>query len=533
MARLVCTAGPKAGSEFALSGEQLVIGRAAEADISIPDTSVSRRHVEIRKVGGGWAASDLGSGNGTELNGEKIQEETPLRNGDVLTLGDTELSFVDEADNATGKHTLPVRRPSSALAAPPVRRASGGGSAARPVSRRSAPPDPALLLKQKKIKIGIAAGVVLLALVVGGIKLKLDASRQQHAAITARHQQAMMHLSEIFQAGTGLVREGNWIAAQEKFEQVQALNPDYAELKDYLERAAKEIPNQKTLDAAEKAVAGLKLGEAADLLAKVSPDTLLSERLAKVKQSVQDKLPDRLNEARADFDAKKYTEAIAITDDLLVAFPDSRDAKLINDEAKKSDYELKHPPPPPPPPPSRPWEAVIARYTQGDLTGAVALANECSAKGFGRCRTLLKQMNQFAGLNKQAETLRAKDLKRLIALDRQISGGRGSTLAKNASIRAANMLYQCASSAKATGNWGRAADCANQAVSMDPRNAGAQAIAAEAQGHAKDEYMLGYAAKDTNPDEAIAKFREVISMTPADNTYHQKAQNWLEKLQRQ
>lgn len=533
-ARLICTAGPKAGSEFPLAGEQLVVGRAAEADISIPDTSVSRRHVEVRKVGGGWAVNDLGSGNGTELNGQKILEETPLRNGDVLTLGDTELSFVDEADNATDRHSLPVRRPASVPSALPVRRGSSASAPVRPVSRRNAPPpDPAQLARQKKIKIGAAVGVVLLFAIVALVKVKLDASRRLSAAAAARHQQAMLHISEIFQAGTGLVREGNWIAAQEKFAQVQELNPNYAELKDYLERAQKEIPNQKTLDAAEKALAALKLGDAADLLAKVSPDTLLSERLAKVKQALQDKLPDRLNEARADFDAKKYTDAIAITDDLLLAFPDNRDAKLINDEAKKADYELKHPPPPPPPPPARPWEAVIARYTQGDLTGAVALANACSAKGFARCKTLLKQMTQFAALNKQAESLRAKDLKRLISLDREISGGKGSTLAKNASIRAANMLYQCATSAKATGNWGRAADCANQAVSLDPRNAGAQAIAAEAQGHAKDEYMLGYAAKDTSPDEAIAKFREVVSMTPPSNEYHQKAQNWLDKLQRQ
>jgi tetratricopeptide (TPR) repeat protein len=161
------------------------------------------------------------------------------------------------------------------------------------------------------------------------------------------------------------------------------------------------------------------------------------------------------------------------------------------------------------------------------------MANACAAQGYRQCKTLLKEMSQFAELNKRAETLRARDLKRLIALDRKISDGKGSTLAKNAAIRAGNMLYQCATSAKATGNWGRAAECANQALAMDPRNAGAQAIAAEAQSHAKEEYMLGYAAKDNNPDAAIAKFREVMSMTPPSNEYHQKAQNWLEKLQRQ
>lgn len=529
--KLVCTAGPKAGTEFLLASEQMVVGRAADADLSIPDTSVSRRHLEVRKVGHGWVVSDLGSGNGTDLNGVRITEESPLRNGDVLTLGDTQLSFVDEG-NATDRHALAVRRSPDGLAAPPVRRPTAG-SPVRPVSRRNLAPDPVALARQRKRKLAMVAALAVLAGVLFSTRIYLQSVRQRQAAIAARHEEALMQVSEIFQDGTRLVREGNWIEAQAKFKQVEARDPNYAELKDYLERAEKEIPNQKNLDAAAQAIAAGKLGEAAASVGKVTPDTLLTERLAKVRQALEDQIPGRLSAARADFDAKKYPEAIALTEDLLQAFPDNRDARLLDDEAKKADDDLKHPPPPAPPPPARPWEAVIARYTQGDLTGAVALANACSAKGFGRCKTLLKDMDEFADLNKQAENLKAKDLKRLLALDREISEGRGSTLAKNASIRAANLLYQCAATAKATGNWGRASECANQAIAINPHNAGAQAIVAEAQSHAKDEYMLGYAAKDTNPDEAIAKFREVMSMTPPGNEYHQKAQNWLEKLQRQ
>jgi pSer/pThr/pTyr-binding forkhead associated (FHA) protein/outer membrane protein assembly factor BamD (BamD/ComL family) len=531
VSKLVCTAGPKAGSEFPLTGETLVIGRAVEVEISIPDTSVSRRHLEIRKLGNGWVVQDLGSGNGTELNGNKITEEVPIRNGDVLTLGDTELSFVDDGQS-TGRHALPVRR-SSGAAVPVSRRATGGNSApVRPVSRRQMAPDPAVLARRKKIKIiaGAAAGVLLILFFVGNyFHQKSEAVRLANAR---KHQAALQHVSEIFQEGTSLVREGNWIEAQKRFETVAGIKDDYPELKDYLERAKKEIPNQQLLDEADKAIAAGSFADAAEKLSKVSKDTLLSGRLNKTRDMLEEKVPARVSEARAAYDEKNYEQAIAITADVLKAFPDSRDAKLLNEDATKADYAVKHPPPPPPPPPARPWEAVIARYTQGDLTGAVAMANACSAKGFSRCKTLLRQMGEFAKLNKRAESLKTRDLKRLITLDREISEGKGSTLAKSAAVRAGNILYQCATSAKATGNWGRAADCANQAIAMDPRNSGAQAIAAEAQSHAKDVYMIGYAAKDTNPDEAISRFREVLSMTPPSNEYHQKAQNWLEKLQR-
>src|SRR5678815_2209619 len=119
--KLVCTAGPKSGQEFPLHQQEVVIGRATDNAISIPDTSVSRKHLKLRKTNSGWVAMDLGSGNGTLLNGELIGDETVLGNGDVIALGDTEFTFVDE-DNATDRREVPTRRPRAEV---PVRRADG------------------------------------------------------------------------------------------------------------------------------------------------------------------------------------------------------------------------------------------------------------------------------------------------------------------------------------------------------------------------------------------------------------------------
>jgi hypothetical protein len=49
---------------------------------------------------------------------------------------------------------------------------------------------------------------------------------------------------------------------------------------------------------------------------------------------------------------------------------------------------------------------------------------------------------------------------------------------------------------------------------------------------AKDLYLQAYAQKDSNPEDGIPKVREVIAMTPSDDETHQKAQNWLDKIQR-
>lgn len=70
-----------------------VIGRSRDCDIVLGDANISRRHAEIRPADGGWAVNDLGSTNGVLLNGRRIRGTAPLRAGDRIELGTTELSF--------------------------------------------------------------------------------------------------------------------------------------------------------------------------------------------------------------------------------------------------------------------------------------------------------------------------------------------------------------------------------------------------------------------------------------------------------
>src|SRR5437870_2857228 len=92
-AKLVCMAGPSAGQEFSLDLDDLTLGRSPDNAICLPDPSVSRQHVRVRRMRGGWAVSDMGSGNGTTVNGQTLEGESMLRVGDVITLGDTELRY--------------------------------------------------------------------------------------------------------------------------------------------------------------------------------------------------------------------------------------------------------------------------------------------------------------------------------------------------------------------------------------------------------------------------------------------------------
>ncbi|MGE5586815.1 MAG: FHA domain-containing protein [Clostridia bacterium] len=83
---------PSRGERFPL-GAVTVLGRSRESDIVILDPYVSARHAEIVLSGSGFLVRDLGSANGTYVNGRRLGRERFLRKGDRLELGDTVFRF--------------------------------------------------------------------------------------------------------------------------------------------------------------------------------------------------------------------------------------------------------------------------------------------------------------------------------------------------------------------------------------------------------------------------------------------------------
>jgi hypothetical protein len=81
------------GGERKMLGDQpFMLGRMPENDLVIADPNVSRRHAEIRAVGPNFVLVDLGSTNGTRINGVAISQQT-LRDGDAISIGATTMRF--------------------------------------------------------------------------------------------------------------------------------------------------------------------------------------------------------------------------------------------------------------------------------------------------------------------------------------------------------------------------------------------------------------------------------------------------------
>ena len=103
--QLTMRSGPNPGEVFSLEQEETFMGRDLANEITISDPEVSRRHARLKWQGDSVFLEDLGSTNGTFLNGQRIASPQQLRIGDVITLGEN-IVFIFEHLKADSEATV-------------------------------------------------------------------------------------------------------------------------------------------------------------------------------------------------------------------------------------------------------------------------------------------------------------------------------------------------------------------------------------------------------------------------------------------
>ncbi|MCI0492121.1 MAG: FHA domain-containing protein [Planctomycetes bacterium] len=117
--KLVVLAGAKQGTEIPLKKERFVIGRAKECALRAGSEAISRQHCVVQRRDNQWTVRDLGSRNGTFVNDQRIETETPLEAGQELRVGPLRFLVAQLAKAAASEAVQPLE--AKAIKQPPVR----------------------------------------------------------------------------------------------------------------------------------------------------------------------------------------------------------------------------------------------------------------------------------------------------------------------------------------------------------------------------------------------------------------------------
>ena len=145
MAKLVLSLNGAVQGEYELNQERLTIGRKPDNDIQIDNLAVSGKHCLIITILDDSFLEDLGSTNGTYVNGKLVKKHA-LKDGDVIAIGKHELKYVNEnasADDDEFEKTMIIKPGSASAAVAAAQAAEKAGAAAAPAAAAKAGGGPA------------------------------------------------------------------------------------------------------------------------------------------------------------------------------------------------------------------------------------------------------------------------------------------------------------------------------------------------------------------------------------------------------
>jgi tetratricopeptide (TPR) repeat protein len=550
--RLIIVAGPDIGLEWSFKVPEITIGRGTENPVDFSDIAVSRQHARISQNGGFFYLADLGSNNGTLLNGDKIEKTEQLSSGDEVVVGARTLRFVelDEAPSTAAAHPVGAPAAEPIVGSPseiaqalqdggeePGAHASevdvgvvpdadgpaeGEGGAAKGEGEEEEE-KPRSALRPVLVTLFVLAAIG--GLVFAGVSTYRNIMGRKEAA------RLLMAKREFLQ-GIELVKTMRFPDALMLFEHVLHIRPEYMRAKEYKAHCEREIQNGKLLEAAKKLADQGKPEEAIAWIKDLDPDSAYwpeAERLRKLwARALAEK---RLAEARARYASGDADSAMDLVmsalreDGSLSGAQDLRDQ--IDDMRRPQD-------PKEPKPRSRiPVELLgaVELYRADRIPAAIDAAE---AAGGPRAPMFVERMKKVKAMLAEAEIEhRAKAAADLLQfgpaaldLDRQIAEGTGKPRDR---IRAlyADGLYLKGLEASVDHDLGKAFSLWSEAAKIAPDHQLVHQRLEELDRQARQLYYDGFAAKDSNPEETKKAFRLILQMSKADNPFHQKAAKWL------
>ncbi|MHB8872154.1 MAG: FHA domain-containing protein [Myxococcaceae bacterium] len=588
--KLKIVAGPDAGKTKKFNGVRMVIGRTQGCELKLSDQSVSRRHLELVQGKDGVLLRDLGSGNGTKVNGEKVAEKL-LQHDDEIAIGKTKFRYVDELaafkklrDDAEKKEAGKAQSPppktgESASEEPKVVVAPESGVGSKDeiedepslhakthagIPAPKLPPRPARSsaarkgqnpwekLDPKKKKLVVAGGAGALLLLV--ILIVVATRKPAPPPVDPRKAPA----AEQMQLARTAVRAERYEEAVKAVTEAEKILPGI-DSEHLLDRATQEMAAQKAAETVRSLIEQGRFEDARGELAGFPTTTAKREDEKK-------KLETELAEKELGYLTKKATELLEARDleaarQIIQGLPPEKQASLLlqadtleaelkaeekveaqkgaqravaNKRARDAAQEAQL---------QQAFVSVARKFHGGEYQRAAA---ECDRvvdehRGDAEVRARAKRLQSLIpnfGRNfeeghkkyKAGQLANSvKPLRRARELYQQI--GFPGALGEQIDEELAAAALAAGRAALAHGDLGGAALNFRDASNLDPTDSRAREGLDQVGARAEDLFTEAYMVRDRDPREAIAKFRLVLEVTQPSSTTYQRAKNQLAALQ--
>jgi len=557
--------GPDAGRKKRVRGGRMVVGRGDGCDLKLRDTASSRRHLEIIVGMSGSIVRDLGSGNGTKVNGQKV-DEAQIGHGDEIMVGTSILKVIDEIAALEER-----RRPKVPEPPPDVEPADEEELDAAAPPRRGPPPRRDGDTGAVSIDLHTNAGetkrgglilviIGVLAVVLVGVLVMIIRPPAKPAAPPPASD---TQLADLMKDGKASLQAADFDKANADWDQLEKLDPTNSDVGDLRDRTKKEKEAKEKFTAAEGMIAEHRYDDARDKLKEVWPDSVL------VGDKAADELKN-LDKQQSEFLAGQAALKVQSGDldgaRALVPKLQSMDAsrgdqiqKLINDRQQEIDNaalkNIKN---------KKQRERAMKELkkrkadeaTRQELAGGFRKFQEANSPGgFDRAANEFQRISETT-TNPAAKT-RARDLslkvrafsknmedadgldadqnyeaevapldKALSALEDIEPSGPLVSRIKNRMIRG---LVIKGRNAAARQDYALAAKAFNKALQIKPGEPTAKEGLANLHSRAQEVYLQAYEEEARDPENARKLYHAVMDMTSPSEDLYQKAKKRLDK----
>jgi len=569
--RLLIIGGNNRGKEYPLKLGDNSIGRGVDNDIILADIAVSRKHTLVCYEGNDFVVRDLGSGNGTLLNGKRVDAK-PLADGDQLELGNTLMRFVHPSAVAAPQPADVGQLASMATVVTPQKHLDDGGRLTadiRPAklpapvpTRRERPSGPGLLAtRQRKLLVFGGLGVVLLLGGLIGLKLMLSAKKKQQ--VQQQQAKATRPPDELaaqeFQEGIAQYRIRSWEKARVHFLKVVKLVPTADHAKRYVDQAVAEIEARDALQRAKNALAAKDFETARKELIKIPSTSVYAPEAQQLKQKVDDQQLSKLLEvARSLQAADDLAGAKAKLKEAMEIAPTNPEVVKLSSELsgeRKHTHVAAHRPTPRttprahtphhPKPPAPAGNGGTIRIRGGKLKGVIALykqkqwgqahkeAKDLAASSKGRAKKTADALVQAiykVGMSWNRAQKAASDEARLkyyedaLQADRKIQRGIHQAALKSLIVQAAKASAARAIAQRRYATAARAVKIANRYGGSDPTLDRVKQVLEK---KAMEMFTKGYTIRGTNVKQARQLWQNVLKIVPPSSPAYQRAYQWL------